>query len=45
VGERTFGWFGQSRRLSKESERLCETSEAVIDTAMTRHMLHQLAAA
>jgi putative transposase len=45
VGERTFGWFGQSRRLSKEYERLCETSEAMIYAAMTRLMLRRLARA
>jgi hypothetical protein len=44
-GERTRGWFGQSRRLSMESERLCETIEAVTDTTMTRLMLRRLAAA
>jgi putative transposase len=42
VGERTFSWFGQSRRLSKEYERLCETSESVIYAAMSRLMLRRL---
>lgn len=42
VGERTFGWFGHSRRLSKEYERLCETSESVIYAAMSRLMLRRL---
>ena len=43
VGERTFSWFGQSRRLSKEYERLCETSESVIYATMTRLMVRRLA--
>lgn len=43
VGERTFSWFGQSRRLSKEYERLCATSESIIYAAMTRLMLRRLA--
>jgi len=41
--ERTFSWFGQSRRLSKEYERLCQTSESVIYAVMTRLMLRRLA--
>jgi putative transposase len=43
VAERTFSWFRQSRRLSKDDERLCETSEASIFAAMTRLMLRRLA--
>ena len=43
VVERTFSWLGQSRRLSKEYERLCETSEAVIYATMSRLMLRRLA--
>jgi hypothetical protein len=43
VVERTFSWFGQSRRLSKDYERLCETSEALIYTTMMRLMLRRLA--
>jgi putative transposase len=43
VVERTFSWTGQSRRLSKDYERLCETSEALISLAMTRIMLSRLA--
>lgn len=42
VVERTFSWFGQSRRLSKEYERLCPTSEAMIYAAMSRIMLRRL---
>ena len=45
VAERTFSWFGQSRRLAKEYERLCETSEAMIYATMTRMMLRRLARA
>jgi putative transposase len=33
VVERTFAWLGQSRRLSKDYERLPATSEAMIDGA------------
>jgi len=43
VAERTFSWFGQSRRLAKEYERLCETSQAMIYATMTRIMLKRLA--
>jgi hypothetical protein len=43
VGERTFSWLGQSRRLAKEYERLCETSEAMIYASMSRIMLRRLA--
>ena len=43
VVERTFSWFGQARRLSKDYERLCETSEALILATMSRLMLRRLA--
>lgn len=43
VVERTFGWLYQSRRLSKDYERLSETSEALIYVAMMRLMLRRLA--
>ena len=43
VVERTFGWFGQHRRLAKEYERCCDTSEAVIYAAMSRLMVRRLA--
>jgi transposase len=43
VIERTFGWLGQSRRLSKDYERLCETSEALIDATMVRLMVRRIA--
>jgi putative transposase len=44
VVERTFGWLGRNRRLSKDYERLTQTSEAMIYVAMTRLMLRRLAA-
>jgi putative transposase len=43
VVERTFSWFGQSRRLSKDYEKLCQTSEALIYAAMSRLMVRRLA--
>jgi putative transposase len=43
VVERTFAWLSQNRRLSKDYERLCETSEALIYTAMSRLMMRRLA--
>ena len=42
VVERTFAWLGQSRRLSKDYERLPETGEAMIYGAMSRLMLRRL---
>jgi putative transposase len=45
VVERTFAWLGQNRRLSKEYERVCETSEALIYAAMSRLMVRRLARA
>ena len=43
VVERTFSWLSQNRRLSKDYERLCATSEAFIYAAMTRIMVRRLA--
>jgi putative transposase len=43
IVERTFSWLGQSRRLSKDYERLCETSEALIYATMSRLMIRRLA--
>jgi len=43
VVERTFGWLGRSRRLSKDYEQLPETSEAMIYAAMSRLMVTRLA--
>jgi transposase len=42
VVERTFSWFGQSRRLSKDYERLTASGEAIIYIVMTRLMLRRL---
>jgi putative transposase len=43
VVERTFGWLGRYRRLSKDYERLPESSEAMVYWAMTRLMVRRLA--
>jgi transposase len=43
VVERTFAWQSQQRRLSKDYERLCATSEVLIYLAMIRLMLRRLA--
>ena len=43
VVERTFGWLGRNRRLSKDYERLPESSEAMVYWAMTRLMVRRLA--
>jgi putative transposase len=43
VVERTFAWQGQQRRLSKDYERLCATSETFIYLTMIRLMLRRLA--
>jgi putative transposase len=43
VVERTFAWQGQQRRLSKDYERLCATSETLIYLTMIRLMLRRLA--
>ena len=43
VVERTFAWQSQSRRLSKDYELLCTTSEAFIYVAMIRLMVRRLA--
>jgi putative transposase len=45
VVERTFGWLGRQRRLSKDYEARTETSEAMIYWAMTRLMVRRLARA
>jgi hypothetical protein len=39
----TFSWLGHSRRLSKDYERLCDTSEAMIYATMSRLMARRLA--
>jgi putative transposase len=43
VVERTFGWFGRYRRLSKDYEYLTQTSEAMIRVAMIHLMVRRLA--
>jgi transposase len=45
VVERTFSWLGQNRRMSKDYERLAESSEAFVYAAMTRLMVRCLARA
>jgi putative transposase len=42
VIERTFGWFGRYRRLSRDYEFLLLTSEVLIYAAMVRLMLARL---
>ena len=41
--ERTFGWFGRYRRLSKDYEYVTQTSEAMIRVAMIHLMVCRLA--
>lgn len=43
IVERTFAWLGRSRRLSKDYEGLCETTEAWILVAMIYLMTKRLA--
>ena len=43
VVERTLSWLGQRRRLSKDYERLCTTSEALVYATMSRLMVRRLA--
>jgi putative transposase len=43
VVERTFSWLGQNRRMSKDYERLPESSEAFVYIAMSRLMVRRLA--
>ena len=42
VVERTFGWFGRYRRLSKDYEYSTDTSENMIYLAMIHLMLRRL---
>jgi transposase len=41
--ERTLGWLGRQRRLSKDYERKVQTSETLLKLAMIRLMLRWLA--
>lgn len=43
VVERTFAWLGRSRRLSKDYEALCETSQTFVFIAMIHLMARRLA--
>ena len=43
VAERTIGWLSQSRRMSKDYERLCQSSQTMIYAVMSRLMLRRLA--
>jgi putative transposase len=42
IVERTLGWLGRWRRLSKDYEEMPEVSEAMVTLAMIRLMLHRL---
>lgn len=42
IVERTFAWLCKQRRLSKDYESLCDTSEAMVQVAMIRLMLARL---
>jgi putative transposase len=42
IVERTFGWLGRYRRLSKDYEELVESSEAQIHLAMINVMIQRL---
>lgn len=42
IVERTFGWLGRYRRLSKDYEELPETSESMIYLAMINIMTRRL---
>jgi putative transposase len=39
VAERTFAWISHNRRMAKDYERLCSTSESFVYAAMTRLMV------
>jgi len=42
VVERTFAWLGRYRRLSKDYERLTETSAGMVQVSAIHHMLRRL---
>ena len=41
VVERTFGWLGRNRRLSRDYERRAEVAESMVYLTMTRLMLNR----
>jgi putative transposase len=43
IVERTFGWFGGYRHLSRDYERQPEVSEAMVRLAMARLMIRRIA--
>ncbi len=43
IVERTLGWLGRQRRLSKDYERKVKTSETLLKLAMIRLMVRRLA--
>ena len=43
IVERTFGWLIQNRRLSKDYERMVQSSESFMEVAMIRLILKRLA--
>jgi putative transposase len=43
IVERTFGWIGRYRRMSKDYEMLPASSEAMILIVMINMMIHRLA--
>src|SRR5262249_28608564 len=43
IVERTLGWLGRQRRLSKDYERKVQTSETLLKLAMIRLMVRRLA--
>jgi putative transposase len=43
IVERTFGWFGKYRRLSKDYEYRTDTSEAMLSVAMMHIMVRRIA--
>jgi putative transposase len=43
IVERTLGWMGRQRRLSKDYERKLQTSETLLKLAMIRLMVRRLA--
>jgi putative transposase len=44
VVERSFAWLIRNRRLAKDYERRVQTSETLIEVAVTRLVLRRLAA-